>query len=153
MKSEKGITLVSLTVYLIAMTIVVAIVAVISRYFYTNTKTIGESVDHITEYTQFNSFFSDEVNHENIKVLECKTNYENSDDMNSKVINSYIVFDNGVQYTFINENQGVYRNNVKISSGVEKCTFENVLENGKMVVKVNFKVKEKSRETTYILKT
>lgn len=153
MKSEKGITLVSLTVYLIAMTIVVAIVAVISRYFYTNTKTIGESVDHITEYTQFNSFFSDEVNHENIKVLECKTNYENPDDMNSKVINSYIVFDNGVQYTFIKENQGVYRNNVKISRGVEKCTFENVLENGKMVVKVNFKVKEKSRETTYILKT
>ena len=73
--------------------------------------------------------------------------------MNSKVINSYIVFDNGVQYTFIKENQGVYRNNVKISRGVEKCTFENVLENEKMVVKVNFKVKEKSRETTYILKT
>ena len=57
MKSEKGITLVTLTVYLIAMTMVVAIVAVISRYFYTNTKTIGESVDYITEYTQFNSFF------------------------------------------------------------------------------------------------
>ena len=68
MKLENGITLISLTIYIIGMTIVVSIVAIISSYFYTNTKTLNESIDPMVEYTKFNSFFSDEVNHENIKI-------------------------------------------------------------------------------------
>ena len=152
MKSEKGVTLISLTVYVIVMAIVVSIVAVISSYFYTNTQDINESIDPITEYTKFNTFFSDEVNHENIKVLECKTSYENPDDINSNIISSYIVFDNGVQYTFLSENNGVYRNKVKICSGVENCNFQYEIKNGKAVVKVIFKVKDKVRESTFTLK-
>ena len=41
----------------------------------------------------------------NIKVLECNTDEGSG--------NSYIVFDNGVQYTFIKNNMSVYRNKVK----------------------------------------
>lgn len=151
MKSEKGVTLISLTVYIIVMVVVVSIVAVISSYFYTNTKDINESIDPVTEYTKFSKFFSDEVNRENIKVLECKTNYEDPDDA-TKITSSYIVFDNGIQYTFINENKGVYRNKVKICNGVENCNFQYEIKNGKAVVKVDFKVKNKEQETVFTLK-
>lgn len=138
MRTEKGITLISLTVYIIAMIIVVAVVAVISGYFYKNTQGINKNIDPLTEYTKFSTFFSDEVNHENIKVLECETNY--------------IVFDNGVQYTFVEENNAVYRNKVKICSEVQNCNFVYQIKNGKAVIKVTFEVNGKSRETTFTLK-
>ena len=126
MKSQKGISLLSLTIYVIALTIVVAMVSVISTYFYKNMNSSTETINPLTEYTKFNSFFSDEVNHTNIKVLECKENY--------------IVFDNNVQYTFIPENNAIYRNKVKICREVESCNFEYKIKNGKSVVIVTIKM-------------
>lgn len=143
MKSEKGITLISLTIYVIAMTIVVGVVAIISTFFYSNMMDSSQDIDPITEYTKFNSFFSDEVNHSNIKVLECSTTTDGQ---------NYIVFDNGIQYTFIPENKGIYRNQVKIASGVDNCTFTRNIKNGKDVVEVIFEAGNRTRETTYTLK-
>lgn len=144
MKSEKGITLISLIVYLIAMVIVVATVTVISGFFYKNTKGLSENIDPISEYTKFNTFFSEEVNKENIKVLDCDTNQTTKE--------SYIVFDNGVQYTFIKENKGIYRNKVKICREVENCNFTYEIKNGKAVVSVYFTAGDKTRNTTFTLK-
>lgn len=139
MKSQKGITLISLTVYVIVMVIVVAVVSVISTYFYSNINSLSDTIHPMTEYTKFNSFFSDEVNHSNIKVLECKENY--------------IVFDNGVQYTFIEENKGIYRDRVKIANEVESCTFEYKIKNGKNVVVVTLKIENIDEKTVeYTLK-
>lgn len=138
MKSQKGITLISLTIYIIVMVIVVSVVAVISTYFYTNINFASNDINSMTEYTKFNSFFTDEINHKNIKVLECKQDY--------------LVFDNGVQYTFVKENKGIYRNKVKIANGVESCTFEYKIKNGKNVVVVNFKIgNEEERKVEYTL--
>lgn len=153
MKSEKGITLISLTVYIIGMLIVVAVISVASGFFYKNTIGLTTTIDPVVEYTKFNTFFADEVNHENIKVLECKTDYEVPEDSNSNVTSSYIVFDDEVQYTFIKENYSVYRNKVKICDGVDSCKFEYKIQNGKPVVKVTFKVNDNTKETTYTLKT
>ncbi len=144
MKSERGITLISVTVYIIAITILIGVITVISRYFYTNTKSVSQSIDPVTQFTKFNTFFSDEVNHENIKVLECNTDEGSG--------NSYIVFDNGVQYTFIKNNMSVYRNKVKICDVVENCTFSQTIKNGKSVVNVLFAVKDKSYTQQYTLK-
>ena len=44
MKSEKGVSLVSLIIYLIAMTITVGIVARISNYFYRNINILDTSL-------------------------------------------------------------------------------------------------------------
>lgn len=142
MKSDKGITLISITIYVIVMAIVVGVVAIISTFFYSNMNDTAQDLDPITEYTKFNSFFSDEVNHSNIKILECGTT-ENGQ--------NYIAFDNGVQYTFIPENQGIYRNHVKIANGVTNCTFTRNIKNGKDVVEVLFQAGDRTRETTYTL--
>ncbi len=137
MKSEKGITLISLTVYIIVMVIVVAIVSIVSAYFYSNTSILSNNINPLTEYTRFNSFFSDEVNHTNLKVLEWGEDY--------------LVFDNGVQYTYVSENKGIYRDYVKICNDVEKCIFEAKIKNGKNVVAVTMKIgtaEEKNVEYT-----
>ncbi len=139
MKSQKGVTLISLTVYIIVMVIMVAVVAVISTYFYTNTDSVTQTIHPLAEYTKFNSFFTEEMNHNNLKILACEENY--------------IVFDNGVQYTYVPENKGIYRNKVKISREVEKCTFENKIKNGKNVVTIHIKIaKAEEKSVDYTLK-
>lgn len=143
MKSENGITLISLTIYVIVMAIVVGVMAIISTFFYSNMKSTKQDLDPITEYTKFTSFFSDEVNHSNIKILDCGKTEGGQ---------NYIAFDNGVQYTFIPENQGIYRNQVKIARGITNCTFDRSVKNGKDVIEVVFQAGDKTRETTYTLK-
>lgn len=139
MKSEKGITLISLTIYIIVTMIVVAMVSMISTYFYSNTKNLNNNINPLTEYTKFNSFFTEEVNHANLKVLECGEDY--------------LVFDNGVQYSYIIENKGVYRNHVKICKNVTKCIFESKIKNGKNVITVTMKIgTAEERNIEYTLK-
>lgn len=139
MESQKGVTLISLTIYVIAMVTIVAIVTVISGFFYTNMEVASNTVNPLTEYTKFNSFFTDEINHENIKVWECKENY--------------VVFDNGVQYTYISENKGIYRNKVKIANEVQSCSFEYKIKNGKSVVSVALQIGTNTiKEVDYTLK-
>ncbi len=126
MKSQKGITLISLTIYIIGMTIAVSVITVLSSYFYTNVDDNTKNIDLYSEYTKFDSFFSQEVNHSNIKIMECK--------------NNYIVFDNGIQYTFIQENNAIYKDKVKICKEVENCTFDYTIKNAKYVVIVQIKI-------------
>ena len=56
MKSEKGITLISVTIYVIVMLITVAVVSVVTSYFYNNIQQYTVKTDSINEYTKFNSY-------------------------------------------------------------------------------------------------
>ena len=139
MKSEKGITLISLTIYIIVLTIAIAIIAIISKYFYKNIDTTSKNITPLTEFTRFNSFFSDEVNHKDIKIKKSDVNY--------------IVFSNNIQYTYVKENNGIYRNNVKICRNVEHCYFETSTQNTKKVIKVKMRIKHgEDKEMEYTLK-
>lgn len=143
MKSEKGITLISLTIYVIAMAVVIGIIAIVSTFFYSNMENSDDTVSPMAEYTKFNSFFSDEVNHEGIEVIDCGTT-----DNGQK----YIVFSNEVQYTYIQANRAIYRNKVKIAKEIDGCEFAIGTNNGKRVVNVKFEAGGKTRENTYTLK-
>lgn len=138
MKSERGVTLISLTVYIITMLIVIAILSVISKYFYSNINNVNSNIEPLTEYTEFNSYFTGEVNHKNIEVLEYSTNY--------------IVFSNSVQYTFVPENKAIYQNNVKICKGVENCEFSYTVENDKKIVTVKLNFGQEDKIAKYVLK-
>ena len=136
--SEKGITLISLTIYILVLTIVVAVIGIITGAFVKSVKTSNFYTDPLTEYTAFNSNFTDEINHQGIKILECKEDY--------------VAFDNGVQYTYISANKGIYKNQVKIAKNVDYCTFIEQIKNGKQVIQVKFKAGSQNRTTTYTLK-
>jgi Tfp pilus assembly protein PilE len=144
MKSQKGVTLISLIIYIIVMAIVVAVMATISKYFYTNTSKANNDINAIAEFTKFNNYFTEEINHEGIKVLKCETTDEDK-------YESYIVFSNGVQYSFISANEGVYRDKAKICSGVTKCKFSYEVIEGKDIVKVEFQAGENLQEISYTL--
>lgn len=118
MKSEKGITLISVTIYVIVMTLLVAIISIITNYFYQNINLNSTQEDINNQYTKFISYFSEEVNKENNEIRETKTEYSDS---GNKI--SYIIFSSGNQYTFIQENKSIYIGKVKIASYVKNCDF------------------------------
>lgn len=138
MKSQKGITLISLTIYVIVMAIVIGVIAIVTGVFFKSLQQSKFYTDPIAEYTAFNSYFSEEVNHPGLKILNCEDNY--------------VAFDNGIVYTFSEENQGIYRNQVKICKDIEQCTFSETIKNGKQVVEVRIKAGSQDRTTTYTLK-
>ncbi len=122
MKSEKGITLISIIIYVIAMVIVVSIVAVLSRYFYRNINNSRNYVELDKQYTDINVFFTEEANLQDNKIIEI-----NDNDGYQK----WVAFSSGNQYTYIEENKSLYKNNVKIAKKIEKFNIETTSKNGK----------------------
>lgn len=118
MKTENGVSLISLIIYLIVFTTVVAIVANISNYFYKNVTLSDNSLKLNEQFLKFNSYLTKEINTkgntiENIGEKEIAEN---------KKMN-YIVFSSTKnQYSFINNE--IYFNQTKICSNVSSCKFE-----------------------------
>ena len=65
---------------------------------------------------------------------------------------NYIIFSNGVQYTYVPENRGIYRNKVKICKNIDECAFTETIENGKNIIQVTYKSGNKQKTTKYTLK-
>lgn len=145
MRTEKGVTLISVTIYVIVMLIIVVVITVLTSYFYTNVDINSVRRDLNQQYTKFNSYFVEEVNRKGNKILEI------SENNTGNAIQKYIIFSSGNQYTYIPENQGIYMNQVKIADNITDCIFSKGEENGKTTVMVTIKGENFERTTTYTL--
>lgn len=112
MKSEKGITLISLIVYMIAMVIILTILALITANFNMNSNYITEKGKYISEFNKFNMIF----------ISDCKSNKDTT-----KVTDTEVTFEDGTVYTFSGD--GIYRNNVKICNEIMACRFKKMQTN------------------------
>ena len=56
MKSQKGVTLVALVIYIIVFTIVISILSVISSFFFSNVNFVKEQANYAPEFNKFNIF-------------------------------------------------------------------------------------------------
>ena len=142
MKSEKGITLISLIIYVIAMLITVTIITVVTSYFYKNVDVTSEKYTYFSEFTRISSYLSEEANIPKNKILEISPESDHQ---------VYMALSSGNQYTYIPANQAIYQNNIKIASGVEQCSFSEDLQNGKSIIKITVTIQGKTRNMKYIL--
>ncbi len=133
MKSQKGITLTSVIIYIMGMTMCIGVIATLTTYFYKNMDTIDD-YNYTTEYTRFISLITDEINQEGNTIIETKTYTENEKQI------SYIIFSSGNQYTYTEEDNCIYMNNVKVCKGVEICKFGYNEEDGKSKVNIEIKI-------------
>lgn len=147
MKSEKGVTLISVIIYVIAMLIIIAVITVLTSYFYTNVDINSASEDLNQQYTKFNSYFTEEVNRKGNKILEIGETQNNEEEGPQK----YIIFSSGNQYTYIPANKGIYMNTVKIAENITDCTFEKNDADGKTKITVTINGNDFERVTTYTL--
>ena len=111
MKSEKGVSLVSLIIYLIVMSITVGIVSRMSNYFYKNTEILNTSLTSSEEFLKFNTYITKEINEKGNTVATI-----GEKDISSGTM-KYVFFSGTQdQITFINNE--IYFNKIKICSNL-----------------------------------
>ena len=64
MKSQNGVTLVQLTIYLIAMLVVIGMMTTLSNFFYGKINIIREASRYAAEFDKFNTHFVKDVESE-----------------------------------------------------------------------------------------
>ena len=129
MRNNKGITLISLITYIIGLTIVLALIATLTSFFYKNINAKDINSD-TTQYTKFSSIFLEETSNKKNSVISCQSITDGI---------SYIVLSSGNQYTFDENSKSIYKNNLKICENVEICDFSYTFVDSKYKIKINFK--------------
>lgn len=132
MKSEKGVTLTSIMIYVIALTVVVITIGRIITYFYKNLGQLIEGGQAISEYTKINSYLTDEINTENNVVEAVSDNYI-----------KFSVTQN--QYTY--QNGKIYFNKAKICNDIEECKF--AYDKEKKEIQMIIKIKGQTYNNSY----
>ena len=106
MRTEKGITLTSLIIYIVLLILVVGILSIVSQHFYSNTSYITDMGKYVSEFNKFNMYFVEDVkNNSNIYSIEP----------------SKVVFEDGTIYTYYE--RSIYRNKVEICKNIYNCEF------------------------------
>lgn len=175
MKSEKGITLISIIVYMIGIILVISILASLSNFFFQNKNYLLENDRYISEYNKFNMYFINDV--KNNKTAEIETIYQKDasgneviSDGNKVEAGMRIILADGTVYTYRsktdkasdgseNDDYGIYRNKAKICTKISSCTFSidpasNKLdrEDGKRVISVTMEIDNFTTTNDYVLK-
>lgn len=168
MKNQKGITLIALTIYIIALTFIIAILATVSTFFYKNVNDSTENLEPLTEFTSFNTYFLQDINNESIKIKDVGDTTQNNKQY------KYIILDNVnlsnedsnkyIKYIYVQNDKAIYRdtgNNssgdkttINICRGVDNCTFtlsQQANENNKAQIAINIEINGKTEEYTYTL--
>ena len=125
MRSQKGITLTSLGIYIMIILIVLGILATITTSFQMGIKDVNEKGTENLEIDKFNIYFLKEVKKTGNSI--------------SKITSSEIVFATNNKYSF--KETDIYLNDtIKIAEDINKCEFSESLVDGKTVITVTIKV-------------
>lgn len=142
MKSEQGVTLTSLVIYIAVATVLISSMALMSSHFFANIQLVKNQSDYVVEYNKFNMFFIQDVKANKV----------------ASIMGTTIVFEDGTKYEY--KNDSIYRNNKKIAKNIRKASFEpatytvnNVTKN---LIKVNLNIgvekKSYQKQIEYVLK-
>ena len=144
MKSEKGITIVSLAIYIALIFIVLGILATITANIRNSVDETNKDGEKLAEVNKFNMYFIKEVKDEQNDVEQINTNS--------------ITFTNGKTFRFDNVSQSIKlidgTSQIEIAVNIENCTFSKKLDNGKDIITVIIKPKNVNQiKNEYVLNT
>ncbi len=126
MKSQRGVTLTSLAVYIMIVLIVVGILATVTLNLQNNMKEINKDGSNSPEFDKFNMYFLKEIKKEQNGIKEISDNE--------------VLFESDNKYSYKNDNSIYLNDNIKIAENIEKCNFSSNLVKGKTVITVKIKV-------------
>lgn len=143
MRSEKGITLTYLIIYIILLILVVSTLSIVSTHFYSNTKYLMDNGKYVSEFDKFNMYFIEDVKN-NKETYSVDTNK--------------IVFEDGTVYTY--SEKSIYRNKVELCRNIENCIFSKLEETDdnnftKKIINVKLSIAGENKfetENNYVLK-
>ena len=102
MKSERGITLTILVIYIIIFSVVIGLLASLSSYIYGNIKYINDDSVDVSEFNKFNVYFIEDVKSNSQVQIDSQVNSEGKNIVR-------IVFGDGDIYSFVKEEKSIYK--------------------------------------------
>lgn len=156
MKSNKGITLLSLVVYICVFLIVIAVVANISSFFYKDITTMDAETTSDYEYNKLNLYLLEETKKQGNRIVSIRNGNMDSVEFSSGIIfirpeesnKIYLVEQGNDKKILLCDNV----NNVN-----NEAIFTKKIENGRTILQVKFEVASLSSEgktsfsTSYVL--
>ncbi len=130
MKSQNGITLSPLIIYIIVMIMVIGVMARVSTMFYNNVNKLDNRTIEISKFNNFNTYFVKEIKLPNNGI--------------DKIENNYILFKSG--NSFLYQNQNIYYNDLMIVDNVKNLVFTRESES---VINLNISFEEYSKQIKY----
>ena len=124
MKKESGITLVTLIVYLMIVSAILVSLTNLSSHVYKNIGKLGSENLSAEEFNKFNVNF----------VKSVKANKKATVTNNNQ--NVTIEFDDGTTYNYINGENSIYKNKIKIAKNINYFTADVQNINNKNVIQV-----------------
>lgn len=107
MKSEKGVTLTALAIYITVFILIILIMSFVSNYFFENVGQIKDSPKYVSEFNKFSMFFVADVKR-NTTLISCS--------------DTELEFADGTKYIY--KDNAVYRNDAKIAQYFKKFSFK-----------------------------
>lgn len=123
LKKREGITLLSLSIYIVALFLIIGILVSIRAFFFKNMDVVRNSARYAVAFDNFNSNFVKDVKNNSYATIENDTNNGNI----------YITFEDGITYTYSSSDSGIYRDKVKIANKVKafKASDRDIVINGR----------------------
>lgn len=126
MKSEKGITLTALVIYVIIFSATITLVSALSSFIYGNLKELNTETISSEEFNKFNTYF--------VQDVKSSKNVSVKAEENGDVI---ITLDSGSRYTYSANENSIYKGKVKIARNIVKFNASALQENNKKLVSIN----------------
>lgn len=139
MKSQKGVTLLGLVMYVIAFAVIAGIVGTITSFFYSNTQSMNDTAASLGEFNKFNLELVSESKRDGNKI------YSISND------NTRVVFTSGTVFTFIANDKSVYKDRIKICSNVVDCQFNRSYQEEKEILSAYLEFDNLARTVEYVM--
>ena len=149
MKSEKGVTMTSLVIYVVCLIIIFGMMSVFSGYFYKNVNqiTIGQNADE--QYSRFLAYITKDINSDNL------INVKTSDDVDFLSF----TFNDLTEHQYIYKNKNIYYISIKNNGTEEKkvllCEYvesNRVFSYNDRKIDLNFKINNKNYSTSLNVK-
>lgn len=127
MKKEQGITLITLIIYVLLMTFILAGISSITASFYSNMNDFDKESESAVAYSKFNMYFLTDIKRKNARIESSAKNHviiaydENGEGIDSGDITVDGTNTKRVEYSM--QNKALYRNKVKICDNVQDAAF------------------------------
>lgn len=147
MRSQKGVTMMSLIIYITSFLVITGLVAGITSFFYSNSTLMTEELYSAADYNKLNLYLVKESEQQGnrVKNIEFANDEEDSKDAYS------LSFTNGDKFTFDPFNNLLYYNNICICEDVQKFKVDTEYTYGKEVMNVMIGFTNKSYSCKYTM--
>lgn len=149
MRSQKGITMMSLIIYVSSFLVVTGIVAGITAFFYGNSSLMTQELYSAADYNKLNLYFVKESEQKGNRIKEIAQSNEDNQDGEKDAYS--VTFSNGDRFTFDSDNNLLYYNSICLCEDIQSFKVKEDYTSGKEVVEVMVGFTNKSYTCKYTM--